>query len=395
MNGAATETQSPMLPSTAKHVNYTLGMVLGVDDFVQEFTYHDGRRQAFARELIGYGTVVGLQVSVQSDARGPRVMVAPGVALSPRGQTIRVCAAQCAYLQDWLNDHRNTILQRLGSPPDDAITAHLALCYRDCTSDPVPIPGEPCRRAEDMTASSRLVDDFRLELRFDPPEQHEEDALRAFVDWLVLVPIGGASPGSSLDEFLAAIRAAALEMTSPPGAPLFSHGSPPPSLRIAASDACEFLRAAFRVWVTEMRPRVLGASVGCCSKATTAASPEECVWLGEVSVPVLVNELEGQLELDTTRTVTIDEEARPFVVHLRMLQEWLLCGRSAGVGVAAAARQQHRRRGQRRGYLHSFSHTETCERLEATYGVRSHHSTRSRSRSPASWAIRSSSAGHA
>src|SRR6185369_12673502 len=114
MNGAATETQSPMLPSTAKHVNYTLGMVLGVDDFVQEFTYHDGRRQAFARELIGYGTVVGLQVSVQSDARGPRVMVAPGVALSPRGQTIRVCAAQCAYLQDWLNDHRNTILQRLG-----------------------------------------------------------------------------------------------------------------------------------------------------------------------------------------------------------------------------------------------------------------------------------------
>ena len=154
MNGAATETQSPMLPSTAKHVNYTLGMVLGVDDFVQEFTYHDGRRQAFARELIGYGTVVGLQVSVQSDARGPRVMVAPGVALSPRGQTIRVCAAQCAYLQDWLNDHRNTILQRLGSPPDDAITAHLALCYRDCTSDPVPIPGEPCRRAEDMSSSS-------------------------------------------------------------------------------------------------------------------------------------------------------------------------------------------------------------------------------------------------
>ena len=37
-------------------------------------------------------------MSVETDARGPRIVVSPGVALSPRGQTIRVCAAQCAYL---------------------------------------------------------------------------------------------------------------------------------------------------------------------------------------------------------------------------------------------------------------------------------------------------------
>src|SRR5690242_18849765 len=104
-------------PSTGKHVNYTLGMVLGVDDFIQEFAYHDGRQQAFGRELIGYGTVSGLQVTLQNDARGPRLMVSPGVALSPRGQTIRVCAPQCAYLVDWLGEHHHEILQRLGSPP--------------------------------------------------------------------------------------------------------------------------------------------------------------------------------------------------------------------------------------------------------------------------------------
>src|SRR6188474_762381 len=202
MNVTATPAGSPIAPSTAKHVNYTLGMVLGVDDFLQEFAYHDGRDQALARELIGYGTVSGLQVSLDSDRRGPRLMVSPGVALSPRGQTIRVCASQCAYIADWLTDHRNEIVRRLGSPPDDTITAHLVLCYRDCTADPVPIPGEPCRSAEDMTAHSRVVDDFRLELRFDPPDQHEEDALRAFVSWLVKVPVGGASPGSSLDDFL-------------------------------------------------------------------------------------------------------------------------------------------------------------------------------------------------
>ena len=81
MSAGCTNDRLSTLPSTAKHVNYALGMVLGVDDFTQEFSYHDGRHQAMARELIGYGTVSGLQISIQSDARGPRIMVSPGVAL--------------------------------------------------------------------------------------------------------------------------------------------------------------------------------------------------------------------------------------------------------------------------------------------------------------------------
>jgi len=161
--------------SIAKHVNYSPGMVLGVDDFVQEFVYLNGRDQSTARELIGYGTVSGLQVTVSSDARGPRAMVSPGVALTPLGQIVRVCVPQCVYLADWVADHRNEITERLGSPPLDAVRAYITLCYRDCPSDPVPIPGEPCRAADDMSAKSRLTDDFRLELRFDAPDQSEED----------------------------------------------------------------------------------------------------------------------------------------------------------------------------------------------------------------------------
>ena len=50
-----------------KRVNYTFGMLLGVDDFVQEATYHSARHHELAREVLGYGTVHGLQVIVEPD----------------------------------------------------------------------------------------------------------------------------------------------------------------------------------------------------------------------------------------------------------------------------------------------------------------------------------------
>jgi hypothetical protein len=70
-------TPAPLDPS--KHVNFTLGMVLGVDDFGQEFAYHSARDKWLARDLLGAGTVRGLAVTTTTDARGPEVVVAAGV----------------------------------------------------------------------------------------------------------------------------------------------------------------------------------------------------------------------------------------------------------------------------------------------------------------------------
>ena len=39
-------------PNPAKHVNFNVGMVLGVDDFTQEFAYLSGRDQWLARDQI-------------------------------------------------------------------------------------------------------------------------------------------------------------------------------------------------------------------------------------------------------------------------------------------------------------------------------------------------------
>ena len=319
MSGFQNQTTSPATtaPDPHKHVKYSLGMVLGVDDFDQEFAYLSNRDQWLARDTIGYGTVCGLKVSIETDERGPRVAVEPGVAINPRGQLIRVTPAQCAYLNDWLDAHREDVIRELGSPPADQLTLYVVLCYRACPTDPVPIPGEPCRDETEATVDSRLQDDFKLELRFTSPDQTEENAVRDFVEWMSHIEISDGATSLSLDDFLAAIRDGA-QLSSPPSPPSdFMYGSPPSGIVINQADACEYLRAAMRVWVTELRPLWRGVA---CDGSTP---DEECVLLAQLDVPLV----DGLASSD--EDVIVNEEQRPFLVHLRMLQEWLLCGPKA------------------------------------------------------------------
>jgi len=335
-------------PNPAKHVNFNVGMVLGVDDFTQEFAYLSGRDQWLARDLIGYGTVRGLNVRIEVDAiKGPRVVVEAGVALSPRGQLICVPAAQCAYLKDWVADHAEEITPQVSSPPDSDLQLYVVLCYRNCPTDDVPIAGEPCRSEDKLMAPSRLSDDFSLELRLERPNQREEDAVRDFVVWLKQVPISDADPSTPLDQFLQAIRDAASEwLTSPLSSPLtsppgdFMFGSPPDSLIINAADASDYFRAAFRVWVTELRPRWITRWHGCAATHIEgdAAADEDCVLLAQLDVPLLPLS-PGTWDIPN-EDIPVNQNERPYLVHLRLLQELMLSGLaavSAGGGLAPQA----------------------------------------------------------
>ena len=56
-------------PDPSKHVKYQLGTVLGVDDFDQEFHYLAERDRRIVRDLIGYGVISGLHVTVAPACR--------------------------------------------------------------------------------------------------------------------------------------------------------------------------------------------------------------------------------------------------------------------------------------------------------------------------------------
>ena len=345
-------------PDPSKHVNYTLGMVLGVDDFTQEFAYLSGRDQRLARDLLGYGTVSGLRVRVDGATNNPRVVVEAGVAVSPGGRFIRVTPAQCALLRDWVRENEAQVRDSLQaaspvSPLDGTLPLYVVLCYRDCPVDMVPIPGEPCRTEQDSMAPSRLKDDFRLELRLGAPYQIEEVAVRDFIKWLHHSIEITNTPGQflSLDDFLDEIRNAVLIPGSPPDSPPASPPHMPPDfmkdvpaifLRIHPSDACRYLSAALRLWVTELRPLWRPATLGdplCCGeKKEPDPTDEDCVLLARLDVPLIEDTLTKELLIDGTEQVRIDQEARPVLAHLRFLQEWLLCGtrpESEGQVVAA------------------------------------------------------------
>ena len=144
--GTVAPAPEAVAPDPTKHVKYTLGMILGAEDLDQDFAWHAGRSRWMARDALGYGTVNGLQVTVQQDPGvEPQVQVTCGSAILPRGDLVRVTPAQCAPLNKWLQHHRSKLPPELGGSPQLPLSVYVVLCYDTCETDARPIPGEPWR----------------------------------------------------------------------------------------------------------------------------------------------------------------------------------------------------------------------------------------------------------
>ena len=320
------QTASPSLQKLdpLKRVNYTFGLVLGVEEFLQSDAYFLGKHQFENRQLHGYGTVCGLDVTVQSSPV-LEVQVNPGWAINPKGQEIYVPQLMCVKVNDWLSANSQALQAALGSMPS-VLNLCVVLCYRECKSDVVPIPSEPCSQSS-STAPSRIADSFELMLcldgsasppvssppsgpgslcEFTPPEPGDA-AVRAFAVFLSQLEISAGGPYLTLDQLKQLVR----ELAS--GAPPFV-GSPPagPPYAIPPSQASEFLRAAFRTWITEVKPFINQAQAAgpCCPP------PQKCVLLAEAAVHLTGNWL--------ATSVTVDDSRRPFLIPTRLLQELYL-----------------------------------------------------------------------
>ncbi len=312
---------------TCKRVNYTLGMLMGVDDFVQEQVYNGSRRRELAREVLGYGTVHGLDVIVEADGdKGPRLRVTPGMAWLPSGTPVCVDSDQCANLNDWLKANAAAVQTAMTvSPP--AVSLYVVLSYVQCLTDNVPIPGEPCRSDDELMAPSRIADSFKLELRLAPPAQREEDALRDFVEWLVSLPLVPTSPPLDEASFTEQLRAAAqdwLNPASPPTSPPTLPGDYMSGIAPAGTSEALF-RTALRLWATELRPLWM-ARADCSCSASPIPPLDDAVLLAQLDiglVPTLVGS-DWQVSDQGTEPVVIDESRRPILLSLRMVQELIL-----------------------------------------------------------------------
>lgn len=312
-----------------KRVNYTNGMILGVDDFTQEATYVLARDRWLARETLGYGALTGLPVSLATDGeRGLQVKVGAGVALTPGGHLVEVPREQCAWLNDWLIANREHV-QSPGA--DKPLSVYVVLRYRECLTDDQPVPGEPCRTADQAMAASRITDDFRLQIVLEPPDQAEERVVRDFAAWLAKIPIRATNEdaGALRERFTQAIPVFATAAAPTAGPLTFAPSArwgtvpPPANVVIPQGDVAGFLRIAFRIWSTKIRPLTWEEG-----RTRSSAPPvEEDVLLGEVQVRLRnATDTDGNavFQVDRPGEAVVIEEHRPHLLHLRMVQEWLL-----------------------------------------------------------------------
>jgi len=322
------QTASPSLQKLdpSKRVNYTFGLVLGAEEFLQSDAYFLAKHHLENRMLHGYGTLCGLDVLVQTSPT-LEVQVTPGWAINPKGQEIRVPQLMCVQIQDWLQANKDALGTALGSMPM-MLNLVVVLCYRECKTDVVPIPGELCRTQADSMAASRIADSFELMLcldqlaspplgspPYDPvaagglclyrPPELEEVAAKAFARLLSQFQVSATGPFLTLQQVELLVRELAQNVGSPP------FGSPPsgPPYLMQSQDAGDFLRAAFRTWITEVRPFIVAPQGAgpCCPP------PEKCVLLAHLAIMLNPGWIASG--------VTVDNRHRPFVVPTRLLQE--------------------------------------------------------------------------
>ena len=151
-----------------QRVNYAFGLVLGVDEFVQEQSYFLEKEYQHNRALHGYGTVSGLLVGAAENGADIEVQVERGIGIDQYGRVFIVRNLQCASLASWIADQE---LQ----PGDQTI--YVVARYAECETGLVPIAGQPCSTSEELTAASRLEDIFEIELTLEPPDHSARDAV--------------------------------------------------------------------------------------------------------------------------------------------------------------------------------------------------------------------------
>ena len=316
MNGFKTKTLTQKNLDPYKRVKYSMGLVMGVEEFEQEQAYFLEKNCLHNLVLHGYGTVYGLQVSKRNSGDDSEIVISPGIAVDPSGRNIRVPKTQCLNLErlnDWLNANKNEITSK-GSSGN--IDVYITLCYSECETDKVPIFVEPCQSEKDSNVSSRIADHFELSLSITPPPQLEEDAVRRFGELLRAIEITD-EPGNSTgtDEIIELVQK--LPDWSVESQPIDSI-----KLRLPTEKASEILRAAFNVWITKVRPQILEKDENCSYSIWDDSSV--CLSMLHIPVKIAGDKLlvvDGNID-----NVIISDEDRPILLHTRILQEWLLCG---------------------------------------------------------------------
>lgn len=317
-----TDTLMHPLTSFNKHVYYAEGMVLGEDDFTQEFAYLSGHQHLLSRGALGYGTLCGLQVKYES----AEIKVTPGLAITPTGELVRVPRLQCASLATWLKKQQGIT--------DGEQHVFVTLEYRACPTDEEPLPSQPCRTAQESLVPGRWEDDFILDFSFNRPDHRLYRLEHEFSAWLHervrARNLQGEELPAGVVQQLIGILQQNLKPDLSAGIEAYLQGiltpmlDPDGFLSVPESVLDEVFQVLSTYWVTTLRPAALD------EEATPDGMPPK-------QHALLLAELVADYQAGAVNSVRIDETARPVLLdlgfltaHLQQGEDRLLYGEVTG-----------------------------------------------------------------
>lgn len=319
-----------------QRVNYEFGLVLGVDEFVQEQTYFLEKEYQHNRGLHGYGTVSGLLVGAAENGADIEVQVERGIGIDQYGRVFVVRATQCASLLSWLED------QQLG-PGDHTI--YVVARYAECETALVPIAGQPCSTSDQLMAPSRLQDIFEINLVLEPPDHSARDAVVNLSEFLSrfradpnAAGLGDLGTANRLVDiigpqvvttdpvaFRGHINQVVEQITGTPGARII------PIQPLAVED---LLNDIFTYWVTVVRPELEPDLIDPDAPESADAPPPAAeILLAQIDLAIPAN---GPLTLDG---IAVDNTTRPYLLHTQLIQELFDIPDLAGEGGAAPSKE--------------------------------------------------------
>lgn len=191
-------------------LNYHFGMLLGVDDFETEQSYHRGKLRLHQGWLHGPGVIWGLDVLL--NVEGGEIQVERGLALDGAGRELHLDARACLDPGAWLEQHSGEVT--LVDPPDGAVKAfdaYVVASLASCLTRQVPALAEPCAGAQVDTAYSRVWETIDLKLLPAPAPAPVERYPRVRVLLGLRAPQAGDTADAQAADARAKVLAAAAD----------------------------------------------------------------------------------------------------------------------------------------------------------------------------------------
>ncbi len=144
--------------------NYYFGKMMTVRDFQDEQKYLNEKRWLLNRYGLGWGVLCGLKVKPDPD-NACQVILEPGVALDKYGNEI-IVSEPCHI------DLRKCAGEKKQNGNNTGHLYCIAIEYRECLTDPAPIPVEDCGVFDTECVYNRTAESFKIVVSCDPPHKH-------------------------------------------------------------------------------------------------------------------------------------------------------------------------------------------------------------------------------